>query len=59
MQCLMDQLFEAQEEAGQPMGEQALRDELLLLLVAGQETAPSAPKTAVSHACRPLELLCG
>ena len=39
LQCLMDQLLDARDEAGQPMGEQALRDELLTLLVAGQETS--------------------
>ena len=39
LQCLMDQLLGARDEAGAPMGEQALRDELLTLLVAGQETS--------------------
>ena len=39
MQCLMDQLLTSQDEHGAAMPEQALRDELLTLLVAGQETS--------------------
>ena len=39
LQCLMDQLLTAEDDEGAAMPEQALRDELLTLLVAGQETS--------------------
>ena len=39
LQCLMDQLLTSEDDEGAAMPEQALRDELLTLLVAGQETS--------------------
>ncbi|KAK9793752.1 hypothetical protein WJX73_010742 [Symbiochloris irregularis] len=38
-QCLLDNLLTARDEQGQPMARTALRDELMTLLVAGQETS--------------------
>ncbi|KAK9829411.1 hypothetical protein WJX72_005691 [[Myrmecia] bisecta] len=37
--CLLDKLLTSQDEAGQGMADQALRDELMTLLIAGQETS--------------------
>ena len=39
MQCLLDQLLLSRDERGEGMGRKALRDELMTLLVAGQETS--------------------
>ena len=39
MQCLLDNLLQARDDQGRPMGHTALRDELMTLLVAGQETS--------------------
>ena len=41
-QSLLDALLGARDEAGGAMGRRALRDELMTLLVAGQETAAIA-----------------
>lgn len=41
-QSLLDALLAARDEAGAAMGRRALRDELMTLLVAGQETAAIA-----------------
>ena len=39
MQCLLDQLLLSRDEQGRGMSRKALRDELMTLLVAGQETS--------------------
>ena len=39
MQCLLDNLLMSADEDGQGMSREALRDELMTLLVAGQETS--------------------
>lgn len=39
MQCLLDNLVMARDDSGQSMTSTALRDELMTLLVAGQETS--------------------
>lgn len=39
MQCLLDNLLMSADEHGQGMSREALRDELMTLLVAGQETS--------------------
>lgn len=39
MQCLLDNLLASRDEEGRGMSEQALRDELMTLLIAGQETS--------------------
>lgn len=39
MQCLLDNLLMSVDEDGQGMSREALRDELMTLLVAGQETS--------------------
>ena len=39
MQCLVDNLMAARDEAGVGMEDKALRDELMTLLIAGQETS--------------------
>jgi cytochrome P450 len=39
VQCLLDSLLLAEDEEGRGMSRQALRDELMTLLVAGQETS--------------------
>ena len=39
MQCLLDQLLLSKDEQGRGMNQRALRDELMTLLVAGQETS--------------------
>ena len=39
MQCLLDNLLAAEDEAGNGMSDKALRDELMTLLIAGQETS--------------------
>ena len=39
MQCLLDQLLLSRDEQGRGMNRRALRDELMTLLVAGQETS--------------------
>lgn len=42
VQCLLEELITATDERGQGMGDEALRDELMTLLIAGQETAAIA-----------------
>ena len=42
LQCLLEELIVATDERGQGMGDEALRDELMTLLIAGQETAAIA-----------------
>ena len=39
MQCLLDNLLASKDENGEGMSEKALRDELMTLLIAGQETS--------------------
>lgn len=39
LQCLLDNLLAAKDESGAGMSNQALRDELMTLLIAGQETS--------------------
>ena len=39
VQCLLDNLLQSTDEQGRGMAETALRDELMTLLVAGQETS--------------------
>ena len=39
LQCLLDQLLLSRDEEGKGMSKAALRDELMTLLVAGQETS--------------------
>ncbi len=39
VQCLLDNLLMSADEDGQGMSREALRDELMTLLVAGQETS--------------------
>lgn len=39
LQCLLDQLLLSRDDQGEGMGRSALRDELMTLLVAGQETS--------------------
>jgi cytochrome P450 len=39
MQCLLDNLLAAEDESGGGMSDTALRDELMTLLIAGQETS--------------------
>ena len=39
VQCLLDSLLQSEDERGQGMERRALRDELMTLLVAGQETS--------------------
>lgn len=39
LQCLLDQLLLSRDEQGKGMSKAALRDELMTLLVAGQETS--------------------
>ena len=39
MQCLLDNLLQSKDEQGQGLSLQSLRDQLMTLLVAGQETS--------------------
>lgn len=39
LQCLLDNLLAARDDGGQGMSDRALRDELMTLLIAGQETS--------------------
>jgi len=39
VQCLLDNLLAAEDELGRGMTDTALRDELMTLLIAGQETS--------------------
>jgi cytochrome P450 len=39
MQCLLDNLLMTEDDSGRGMSREALRDELMTLLVAGQETS--------------------
>jgi cytochrome P450 len=47
----MTMLLAARDEAGQPMTDRELRDELVTLLVAGHETTASALSWASSRSC--------
>ena len=49
LQCLLEELITATDEQGQGMGDEALRDELMTLLIAGQETAAIALTWACSY----------
>ena len=39
MQCLLDNLLQSKDENGEGLSMQSLRDQLMTLLVAGQETS--------------------
>ena len=39
LQCLLDNLLQSQDEEGKGLSLQSLRDQLMTLLVAGQETS--------------------
>jgi cytochrome P450 len=54
---ILSMLVAARDEAGQPMTEQELRDELMTLLLAGHETTATALAWAVYHVLRHPDVL--